>query len=63
VPIVITNTDGTNRITLGGTGVTDLVGTVLLAGESITRNVIGNDSEYAIAHGGTVNVGVEVSRT
>jgi hypothetical protein len=62
LPIIIENLDATNPVYLGGSGVTSSTGTELAAGGSITRNVIGNDSEYAIASGGTVSVSVQVSR-
>jgi hypothetical protein len=62
VPIIIENTDGTNPIYLGPSTVTSSTGTKLAAGGSFTRNVVGNDSEYAISTGGTVVVAVEVSR-
>jgi hypothetical protein len=62
VPILIENTDGTNPIYVGPVGVTSSTGLKIPAGDSITRNVVGNDSEYAIATGGTVVVAVEVGR-
>jgi hypothetical protein len=62
VPIIIENLDGANPIYLGPVGVTSSTGTKVAAGGSITRNVVGNDSEYAIATGGTVSVSVQVGR-
>jgi hypothetical protein len=62
VPIIIENLDATNPVYLGGSGVTSTTGTKLIAGASITRNVVGNDSEYAIATGAAVNVSIEVGR-
>lgn len=62
VPITIENLDETNPVYLGDSVVTSGTGLKLAAGASITRNVVGNDSEYAIATGGTVNVAVEVGR-
>jgi hypothetical protein len=62
VPIIIENLDATNPVYLGPTGVTSSTGTKLAAGGSITRNVIGNDSEYARATGGTVAVSVQFGR-
>lgn len=62
VPILISNLDATNPVYLGGSGVTANTGAKLAAGASITRNVVGNDSEYAIATGGTVLVAVEAGR-
>lgn len=62
VPIIIENLDGTNPVYLGPVGVTSSTGLKLPAGASITRNVVGNDSEYAISTGGTVAVAVEVGR-
>ena len=62
VPIIIENLDATNAVYLGGSGVTSSIGTKLAAGGSITRNVIGNDSEYARASGGTVAVSVQFGR-
>lgn len=62
LPIVIENLDAANAVYLGDSAVTSSTGTKLAAGASITRNPVGNDSEYAIAVGGTVNVSVEVGR-
>jgi hypothetical protein len=62
LPIIIENLDGTNPIYLGGASVGSANGTKIAAGGSITRNVVGNDSEYAISTGGTVSVAVEVGR-
>lgn len=63
VPIVITNTDATNPVFLGGSGVTGATnGTKLAAGASLTRNVVGNDSEFVAGAGHAVNVSVEVGR-
>lgn len=63
VPILIKNEDATNPIYLGGSGVTGTTnGTTIPAGGSITRNVVGNDSEYVAGGGATVNVTVEVGR-
>lgn len=63
VPIILTNEDATNPAYLGGSGVTGPTnGTPLAAGASITRNVIGNDSEYVAGDGNTVDVSVEVGR-
>lgn len=62
VPIIIENLDGTNPVYLGNSTVTSSTGTKLAAGASITRNVVGNDSEYAIATDGTVAVSVQASR-
>jgi len=62
VPIIIENQDGTNPVYLGGSAVSSSTGTKLAAGGSITRNVVGNDSEYAISTGGNVAVSVQFSR-
>jgi|SRR5579872_842441 len=62
VPIVIENTDATNPIFLGPVGVTSSTGFRVAAGLSITRNVMGNDSEYAISTGGNVATAVLVGR-
>ena len=63
VPIIIENQDGNNGVTLGGSGVSaGGAGTILAAGASITRNVVGNDSEYVIANNGTPVVSVEPGR-
>ena len=63
LPIIITNEDATNPVYLGGSGVTGPTnGTKLAAGASITRNVVGNDSEYVAGDGNAVNVSVEVGR-
>jgi hypothetical protein len=62
VPIIIENLDASNPIYLGPSNVTSSTGTKVAAGGSITRNVVGNDSEYAISTGGTVAVAVEVGR-
>lgn len=62
IPIIIENLDATNPVYLGAIGVTSGTGTKIAAGGSITRNVVGNDSEYAISTGGTVAVSVQVSR-
>lgn len=63
VPIIIRNEDSTNPVYLGGKGVTGPTnGTELIAGASITRNVVGNDSEYVAGDGNAVNVSVEVGR-
>jgi hypothetical protein len=61
VPIVIENTDATNAVYLGGSGVTTSTGIKLAAGASLTYNVIGNDSLYAIS-AGSVAVDVSVGR-
>jgi hypothetical protein len=48
---------------LGGSGVTGASnGTKLAAGASITRNVVGNDSEYVAGAGNAVNVSVQFGR-
>lgn len=63
VPILITNQDATNTCYIGGSGVTGPTnGTPLAAGASLTRNVVGNDSEYVAGNGNTVDVTVEVGR-
>jgi hypothetical protein len=62
VPILVVNTDSTNPVYLGGSGVTSSTGTKLAGGLSITRSVVGNDSQYAISTGGTVVVAVLVDR-
>lgn len=63
VPIVITNTDATNPCYIGGSGVTGATnGTKLAAGASLTRNVVGNDSEFVSGAGNVVDVTVEVGR-
>lgn len=63
VPILIKNEDATNPVYLGGSGVTGATnGTALPAGASITRNIVGNDSEYVAGAGNAVNVSVEVGR-
>ncbi len=61
-PIVIENQDATNAVYLGGSGVTALTGTELAAGASLTYNVVGNDSLYAITASATVDVAVDVQR-
>lgn len=63
VPIVIQNLDASNPVYLGPYNVASNSGVRLNAGASITRNIVGNDSEYAISTGGTVSVAVEVGRT
>lgn len=63
VPIIITNQDATNPVYLGGMDVTGPTnGTPLAAGESITRNVVGNDSEFVAGNGNSVEVSVQVGR-
>lgn len=62
VPIVITNLDPTNPVYLGQYDVASNSGTKLPPGGSLTRSVVGNDSEYAIATGATVTVSVEIGR-
>lgn len=63
VPIIIENQDATNSVTLGGSGVSiGGNGTILDAGASITRNVVGNDSEYVIANAGSPVVSVQPGR-
>jgi hypothetical protein len=62
VPIVIMNNDSANPIYVGPFNVTSTSGVKIPAGGSITRNVVGNDSEFAISTGGTVNTLVEVGR-
>ncbi len=62
VPIVITNLDQSNPVYLGPYNVASNSGTRLTAGSSLTRNVAGNDSEFAIATGGSVTVSVQVGR-
>lgn len=63
LPIIITNQDATNPCYLGGSGVTGPTnGTPLAAGASITRNVVGNDSEYVAGDGNAVDVSLEVGR-
>ena len=59
LPIIIANQDATNAVTLCGVGGAATVGTILIAGASITRNVVGNDSEYVIANAGTPKVSVQ----
>lgn len=61
VPIVVENTDATNAVYLGGSGVTTSTGLKLAAGASLTYNVVGNDSLYAISAGSVV-VAVAVGR-
>lgn len=61
VPIIVANTDATNSVFLGGSGVADDTGLPLLAGESVTYNVVGNDSLYAIS-AGSVLVAVSAGR-
>jgi hypothetical protein len=60
--ITVINTDATNPIYIGGSGVTSGTGTRLAAGLSRTWQVVGNDSAYAISTGGTVVTGVSVNR-
>lgn len=62
VPIIIANQDATNAVTLVALGGAATVGTILIAGASITRNVVGNDSEYVIANAGTPKVSVQPGR-
>jgi LysM repeat protein len=59
VPIIIRNEDGTNACTLCGVAGVAGTGTTLKAGESLTFNVVGNDSMYAIV----ATTGVTVSVT
>lgn len=54
VPIIVENTDGTAAVWLGGSGVTANTGLLLAAGESVTYNVVGSDSLYAISAGSVV---------
>lgn len=61
VPILVANTDGSNAVYLGGSAVTTSTGVPLAAGASISYNVIGNDSLYAIS-AGSVAVAVGVGR-
>lgn len=60
-PILVENTDATNPVYIGGSAVTTSTGTKLAAGGSLTYNVIGNDSLYAISAGSVV-VAVSVGR-
>lgn len=62
VPIVIQNLDAANPVYLGPYNVASNSGVRIGAGASLTRNIVGNDSEYAISTGGTVSVSVEVGR-
>lgn len=59
VPIIIRNEDGTNALTLCGSAGVAGTGTTLKAGESLTFNVVGNDSMYGIV----ASTGVTVSVT
>jgi hypothetical protein len=62
LPILIVN-QGSYPVYLGGSGVTTSTGAELAAGGSLTYNVIGNDSMYAISgQSGGVNVGVMVGQ-
>ncbi len=61
IPIVIENLDATNAVYLGGSAVTTTTGLTLPAGGSLTFNVVGNDSLYAISAGSVV-VAVMVGR-
>lgn len=58
-PIIIRNEDATNSCTLCGSAGAAGTGTTLKAGESLTFNVVGNDSMYAIV----ASTGVTVSVT
>lgn len=60
LPIVIENV-GANAAFLGGSGVTTGTGLSLAAAASLTFNVVGNDSLYAIA-GTATTVSVLVGR-
>jgi hypothetical protein len=62
LPIAVRNTDASNPVYLGGSGVTSSTGFLLKAGESMTFNVVGDDSLYAIATGATVTVSILVGR-
>lgn len=62
IPILIRNEDATNQVTLGGSAVVAGTGPSLRAGESLTFNVIGNDSLYARSASATVVVSVLVQR-
>lgn len=63
VPIVVANTDDTNPVWLGGSGVTSETGLPLPANESLAYNVVGSDSLYAISgQSGGVAVAVSVGR-
>lgn len=62
--VQIENTDATNPIYIGGSGVTSATGIKVAAGALWPLEgpieVVGNDSLYAIATGGAVNVNVLV---
>ncbi len=62
VPILIENLDASNPVYLGPYNVASNSGVRLNAGASLTRNIAGNDSEYAISTGGNVTVAVSVGR-
>jgi hypothetical protein len=59
LPVLIRNEDGSNSCTLCGVAGVAGTGTTLKAGESLTFNVVGNDSMYAIV----ASTGVTVSVT
>jgi len=59
-PILIEN-QGAGAVYLGGSGVTDATGIELASGGSLTYNVIGNDSLYAVA-AASESVAVSVGR-
>lgn len=61
VPIVVENEDPSNPVYLGDSAVTTGTGVELLPLSSLSFNVIGNDSLYAIS-GGSVVVGVMAGR-
>jgi hypothetical protein len=54
LPILIENLDAANAVYLGGSGVTTSTGLTLAAGGSLTFNVVGSDSLYAISAGSVV---------
>jgi hypothetical protein len=62
IPILVRNEDATHNATLGGSAVTANSGPSLRAGESLTFNIVGNDSLYAIANTNTVTITVLVQR-
>jgi len=64
LPALITNTDATIKIYLGGPGVTALTGTPLAAGAALPINFLGSDGQAleAIAASGAPVVAVLVGR-
>lgn len=60
LPIVVEN-QGASAVYLGGSAVTTATGLELPSGDSLTYNVVGNDSVYAVS-AGSIAVAVSVGR-